>query len=185
MLEKKKILKSLIFTTLILVVIYLSLSLSGYDDASIELIELDGCYHLSEDQYFKSSNLDNKEDYSNLTLRVIKDRIEKHPYVSSADVRFETNGTVMVSIAEKQFEAIVIVDDHQYLLTENMQIVPVMLYTRGLDYPIIRKADTENEIIPMEYIDSKSYKDIVTACKIISTIKLTNSELFEVLSELT
>lgn len=180
----KKILKPLLFITITIAVVYLSLTLKGYDQAKIELIELSGCYHLSEDQYFKSSNLDDKDSYSQMTLRIVKDRIEKHPYVEKAEVRFETNGKVLVEITEKKFEAILILGEDQYLLSERMQVLPVMLYTRGLDYPIIRNPKLKKQIEISEYINQEGQGDIILAGKIITTIKLINSELYQVLSEI-
>ena len=172
------------FTSIILVVIYLSVTLQGYDEAKIEVIELRGCFHLSEDQYYKSSNLEDKESYSELTLRIIKDRIEKHPYVESAEVQFESNGKVIVDITEKKFEAILIIDEKQFLLSENLQVLPLMLYTRSLDYPLIRNPKLEDEVRISEYLTMTKQPDLILADKIISTIRLINSGLYEVLSEI-
>jgi len=179
-----QILKSLIFVGIIGLIIYFSISLQGYDDPTIEIIELTGCYHLSEDQYSKSSNLDDKESYKQLTLRVVKDRIEKHPYVESAEVKFETTGKVLVTITEKMFDTILIIDGKQFLITEKLQVIPVMLYTRGLDYPVIRNPHESSGIKALEVINKREHPDILTACKVITSFKLINSELYEVLSEL-
>lgn len=172
------------FTSIIVVVIYLSITLQGYDEAKIEAIELRGCFHLSEDQYFKSSNLEDKESYSDLTLRIIKDRIEKHPYVENAEVQFESNGKVIVDITEKKFEAILLIGEKQYLLSENLEVLPLMLYTRSLDYPLIRNPKLDGEIRVSEFLTAENQPDLILADKIISTIRLVNSGLYEVLSEI-
>lgn len=159
--------------------IYLTITLYKTDNVKIELISLDGNIHLSKEQYFEFANLLEKSHYTNLTLQVIKDRIQKHPYVARTDVRYDGSGKVSVKIAEKEFESILLINNQQYLLTEDLQILPLLPKTKKIDYPFI-----SNPVI--EKVEAKKFyrknSDLVTASKIISTVKLINPELYDALN---
>ena len=57
---------------------------------------------MPEKDYLHFTKLDKDSSLSGLTLRVIKDRFEKHPYVEFADVEFENNNIVSVEITERK-----------------------------------------------------------------------------------
>ncbi len=161
-------------------VVYLSVSLKNGSGHKIQLITLEGNNHLTKEQYLSYANLLDKNAYATLPLQVIKDRIEKHPYVENADVRYDGNGRVSIRITEKTFDSILINNDNQYILTDNLQVLPVFPLTRKIDYPIISNPAFYGSVKVLSTM--KDNYDIVTASKMITAVKLLNPELYDSLS---
>jgi cell division septal protein FtsQ len=115
-------------------------------------------------------------------LLAIKDRFEKHPYIQTADVRYDGNGKVIVKLHEKTFESMLLDSTGQYLLTEKLQMLPVLPQTKKIDFPVISNPFIPNGIKVLTSF-KKNY-DLVTAAKIISTVKLLNQELYDNLSSI-
>jgi cell division septal protein FtsQ len=177
-----KILNLVFFVIVSIAVIFLSFKLKGNTDYKISSISLIGNTHLTEDQYLQFANITDKESYDRLTLQIIKDRFEKHPYIQAADVRYNGDGNVSVKLHEKNFESILLDSTGQYLLTEKLQMIPVLPQTKKIDYPVV-----SNPVIPNGLKVFASFKknyDLVTAAKIISTVKILNQELYDNLSSI-
>jgi cell division septal protein FtsQ len=177
-----KILSALFFLITIGVLSYLSVSLNTHTDYKINLISLEGNTHISQEQYLQYANIADKSNYDKLTVQIIKDRFERHPYIKQADVRYDGNGKVSVKITEKTFESLLIDSTGQYILTEHLQLLPVLPQTKKIDYPVISNPILVNSIKVLS-----SYKkniDILTATKIISSVKLINPELYDNLSSI-
>ncbi len=173
-----KLAKILSVSFLILVIglmIYLSIGLKSGNENKIKFISLEGNIHLAKEQYMNFANLVDKNTYGNLSLQIIKDRIEKHPYVKRADVRYEGSGKASIRITEKVFDSILIDSSSQYILTENLQLLPLLPETIKIDYPVISNAFFGNSLKVLSSM--KRNLDIVTASKIISTVRLLNPEL--------
>lgn len=173
-----KLAKILSVSFLILVIglmIYLSIGLKSGNENKIKFISLEGNFHLAKEQYMNFANLLDRTSYGNLSLQIIKDRIEKHPYVKRADVRYEGSGKVSIRITEKVFDSILIDSSSQYILTENLQLLPLLPETIKIDYPVISNAFFGNSVKVLSSM--KRNLDIVTASKIISTVRLLNPEL--------
>jgi cell division protein FtsQ len=155
--------------------LYLSIGLRSGNENKIKIISLEGNIHLSKEQYMNFANLVDNKTYGNLSLQIIKDRIEKHPYVKRADVRYEGVGKASIRITEKVFDSILIDSSSQYILTENLQLLPLLPETVKIDYPVISNAFFGNSVKVLSSM--KRNLDIVTASKIISTVRLLNPEL--------
>ncbi|MCK5088179.1 MAG: FtsQ-type POTRA domain-containing protein, partial [Melioribacteraceae bacterium] len=56
------------------------------EQTKINLIEIEGNIHLPKDQYYKFANLEDYSGYLNLTPAIVKDRLEKHPYIERIDL---------------------------------------------------------------------------------------------------
>jgi cell division septal protein FtsQ len=156
-------------------IIYLSVGLNTGTEFKISSISLEGNIHLSQEQYLSFAKLLDKTTYANLTLQFIKDRIEKHPYVQNADVRYDGSGVASIRITEKVFDSILLDSSRQYILTENLQLLPMLPETQKIDYPVISNAFSGNGFHALTSM--KKNQDVVTASKIISTVKLLNPEL--------
>ena len=161
-------------------VFYLSVSLSNSSSYKIQIISLEGNNHLTKEQYLSYANLLDKNSYANLPLQVIKDRMEKHPYVENADVRYDGNGRVSIKITEKIFDSILLNKEEQYLLTEDLQVLPVLPQTKKIDYPVISNPAFYGDVKVLSSM--KDNADIVTASKIVTAVKLLNPELYDSLS---
>lgn len=155
--------------------IYLSIGLKSGNENKIKFISLEGNIHLSKEQYLNFANLVDRTTYENLSLQIIKDRIEKHPYVKQADVHFESKGRAAIRITEKIFDSVLIDSSRQYIITDNLQLLPVLPETIRIDYPVISNAFIGGGLKILSSM--KKNLDIVTASKIISTVRLLNPEL--------
>ena len=182
MTKKQKIFNAVFLLLMIGAILYLSFALNKEKDYKIGLITIDGNVHLSAEQYMEYANLINKASYSKLTLQVIKDRIEKHPYVANADVRYDGNGKVSVKITEKNFESILMKNDTQFILTDKLQALPYITHTKRIDYPVISNTGIHDSIKVLT--SQKKYHDVLTASKILTGVKLLNQELFDALSSI-
>lgn len=179
MTKKQKIFNLSLLFVMLGLVIYLSLSLNKKEKDRVDVISLEGNIHLSKEQYFEFANIVDRNQYSGLTTEIIKDRLRKHPYVAKLDVRYDGSGKVSVKLIEKNFESILLNGDKQFLVTDNLQILPMLPKTRRIDYPVIINP-VINNLVSMKYY--KNNEDILTASKIISAVKLINPELYDGLS---
>jgi len=163
-------------------VFYLAAVLKNGNDSKIELISFEGNSHLTKEQYLNYANLTDKNSYADLSIQIIKDRIEKHPYIERADVRFESGNSISIRIIEKKFDSILLEKENQYILTDDLQVLPVFPQTKKIDYPIISNPVLYGDLKVLSVL--KKNQDIVTASKIISAIKLINPELYDSLSSI-
>ncbi len=164
-------------------IIYFSVSLKTSNGYNIQVIAMEGNVHLTKEQYLSYADLLDRNNYANLSLQVIKDRIEKHPYVERADVRYDGNNQVSIRITEKSFAAILLNGENQYILTDKLQALPVFNQTQKIDYPIVSNPSIIEGGI-QELSSMRKNTDIVTAAKIISSVKLLNPELYDSLSSI-
>ncbi len=174
---------SIIFLIVIFaLLIFLSMNLDEEKAYTINVIELNGDIHLTADQYFNYAKLDDKDSYKNLTLPIIKDRIDKHPYIVNADVKYDGMNKVTITITEKTFEVIVIVDNQKYLVTDKFELLPVLPFTRKMDYPLISNPDVKGNFELFRTV--KTQADIILASKMITAAKLLDAKLYQEISEI-
>jgi cell division protein FtsQ len=178
----KNLIAFLLFIISIGALVYLSFGVKTESNYKIKYLALSGNVHLSKQSYLEFSKLLNKRNYESLTLQVIKDRIEKHPYVASADVRYDGNGKVSVTITEKNFESLMFSGDEQYLITDKLQVLPVLENSLKIDYPVIANVQVDKSVKMLSSI-KKNY-DVLTAAKIIGAVKLANPEMHDALSSI-
>lgn len=162
------------------VILYLSFSVDEKEQTKINLIEIEGNIHLPKDQYYKFANLEDYSGYLNLTPAIVKDRLEKHPYIERIDLVLDKSN-LLVNIKEKDFEALLIFGEKQFLITNRNQTIPVIPSSENIDYPIISNPSDVKDID--EFSSVKNSNDIITGLKIVTTFKLINPNLFEELSE--
>jgi cell division septal protein FtsQ len=161
-------------------VLYLSLAVDNGGKNSILVIELDGNIHLPKTVYLEYARLDDRSIYGELDINVIRDRIQKHPYVDKVELK-QTGSNLHVTISEKQFDALLMVNDTQYLITDNSVLLPLLQFTEKIDYPIISDPLLSGNLETMNSV--KQQKDVVTALKILTSVKLLNPDLYENISE--
>lgn len=178
----KHIIAAVLFLIAIGAIAYMSFGVKAADIDKIKYISLEGNIHLSKESYLKYAMLSNRNSLSSLTVQIIKDRVEKHPYVSSADVRYDGNNKVTVKITEKNFESMLFLNDEQYLITDKLQVLPVLENSRQIDYPVIANVQLNNAVKMLSSI-KKNY-DVLTAAKIIGAVKLANPEMHDALSSI-
>lgn len=179
---KKNIVAFLIMILLLICIIYLSIGVKNDADYKIKFISLEGNVHLTKENYLGFAHLLDRNTYSSLTLQIIKDRIEKHPYIDVADVRYDGGNRVSIVIAEKKFHSLLISGEDQFIITEEMQVLPVLDNTKKIDYPVITNPVLNSPVKVLSSI--RKNNDVMTASKIIDAVRLANPELQDALSSI-
>ena len=179
--SKVKISSILLLIILSVITGYFSLTLESNTQETINEVDILNTYHLSADQYKTYANL-NLEDFSHVNIGIVKDRLEKHPYVSKVEVKFDADKKVVARITEKEFYAILINDSKKYYLSEDFELLPLIIDTRDGNYPIILNPALDKKPKIFQFINGN--KDLQTAFKMIYAMKLLNPELLENISEI-
>jgi len=181
MLTKKNIVtSSSLFFILIIVVVYMAAMVNRKDRRVVSKIEISGVQYLPANAYLKFANLYNSSKYNNLNLSLIKDRLEKHPYVKNADVAYVGEHKVLVNIIEKKAYAILIYNSKNYLVTEKGEIITEQTLTQNLDLPIIQNAKISQK--ELKQSNGLMNNDIKTALRIIKAAELTDPKVYKNLS---
>ncbi len=178
---KGKITGILLFAAMMLGVIYLSVFSNKKNEERIKLIDVTGNNYLSREQYLKFSKLNNIYDYKFLSLHIVKNRFEKHPFIEKVDVKFRARNEILVNIKEKKFEAVLLKDSTEFLITEDYELVPMIAPIRNIDLPVIVNPKSDFKI---KSFSSFKNNDTKTAFKILETTKLINSDLYNNLTEI-
>lgn len=150
-------------------------------DEQIKSIKVTGNKLLHENEYLAYARLNNGEFLRNVTLRVIKSRLEKHPYIIRADVEFSGNNEVHIKLNEKNIKAVLISDNDLFLATEDFEILPFIPNTKIPDTPVITNLNNSALLKNNEILKTP---ELVEAFKIMDAAEFTNEELSKKLSEI-
>ncbi|MCX7797872.1 MAG: FtsQ-type POTRA domain-containing protein [Melioribacter sp.] len=175
----KKILSLVLIIFLVGIIISIAIAQRNNNEVIIKSIIVEGNNHLDSIDYMKFANLIGS-NYKDLSLRIIKDRIEKHPYVKYADVKYMGGFKVYIKIYEKNFESILIDKGEQYILTEELELLPFLSGLRDINLPIISNISRKDSLKILTQL--RNNHDILTASKILSGLKFTSRELYNELS---
>jgi len=179
--NKVKIKSLLILLTFIGLVFVISFVIKTTNETGIKFIELKGNSHLSQDEYMKFAHIENQDDYHLLSPKIIKDRLEKHPYIKNVDIIiFENN--LVIELFERNFEALLITDCKEFLITEESILIPKLKNSEKIDFPIISEPNNSEKIV--EFYRATENTDVKIGLKIIAALKIINVKLFENLSEI-
>jgi cell division protein FtsQ len=176
-----KIKSVLLLTTLLVVVFSISLITNSSKDEKIAEIKVVGNYHLSTDEYLKFAHIDKNDSYLYLTPRIIKDRLEKHPYIAGVDILLDKT-ELKIILTEKVFESLIMFDGIEYLVSDKLVIIPRLEKSLNIDYPIISNPLNAKNI--KEFEIASNNEDVKVGLKIMTALKIINSNLFSNLSEI-
>jgi cell division septal protein FtsQ len=177
-----KIFGTLLFVVLISCLIYLSFfGKEKTNKGEIRMIDVTGNSLLSEEEYLNFTKLNDIPQYEGLTLPVIKNRFEKHPYIERADVEYAGNNKVKVVLHEKKIKAVLLDNGEPYFITDEFQVLPVLQNSKFVDLPIISNAQIEKQVVPLSTLKTEG---ITEAFEIIDAAKLANAEILNSLSEI-
>ncbi len=163
------------FIAFILSLIALTVILDGNTEKKIGKIILKNSLHLSSKDYLKFALLDNTNSYENLSLLLIKDKLEKHPYIDKCDVLYKGEGVVVVEITEVPFYALLIQGENEKILTDDGRILPMLSGTSYINLPIV--------LIPENKKVTKS-KNLTDALKILKAVELYDSGFYTEISSI-
>jgi cell division septal protein FtsQ len=176
-----KILGTILFIVLISCILYLTFySDKKINKGNIEMVEITGNGLLNESDYLTFTMLNDLSLNHNLSAQIIKDRFEKHPYISRADVEASGNKAKII-LSEKKMMAMILNNSDAYFITEDFQVLPIFSDTKINDMPIIRNAKESNQIKPLNFIKTP---DMIDAFKVIDAAKKTNMNIYKRISEI-
>jgi cell division septal protein FtsQ len=177
-----KIFGVVLLSVIVVSILYLSLfTYNKKGKEEIKMINIQGNSLLSKEIYMRFADIDQPSVYDDLSLNLIKKRIEEHPYVAKAEVKSDGIGNVDVKIIEKDIYAVLLSRSEPYFLTSDFELLKIHQFTTYSDIPVISNFRISDKLAP-----SKVYKteDIVEAFKIIDAAKITDLELAKKLSEI-
>ncbi len=170
------------FYLILIVILYLALFLyNKKGKEEIKMITLHGNSLLAQEHYLRYAELNQSDDYSDLSLSGIKNRIEKHPYIFKAEVKSDGKGNVDINIKEKEIYALIIQGGEPYFITADFEFIRILQYTNYSDMPLISNAKISDKIVPG--VANKS-DDIIQAFKIIDAARITDQEISKRLAEI-
>lgn len=179
--NSKKIFSLILLIGVVLILAWLSLFLKSEGERPFEKILIRGNILLSTSEYLRFLHLDNKDSYTFLNSKIVRDRFQKHPYVDFVQVE-QFGNELKVEIGEKEISAILALDSLQLLVTENSQLVPYLDNTKAVNCPLILNPKLNNEINVMKSCLNQA--DIVDALKIVDVIKSNNEKFYSSISEI-
>lgn len=147
----------------------------------IKSLALSGNHLLSQSSYLNFAKLNNVQNSVEISLPVLKDRLEKHPFIASTEVEISKYGNAKVQMYEKELIAILIINNESFLLSDELQLLPVFYNTKFVDLPIINNPKYGRKYQVLEYLNSE---EIFEAYNILSIIKNSNEEMLKKLSEI-
>src|SRR5690554_2764252 len=117
----------ILFLLLLSGIAYLSVNSNNpAENGQISLIEIEGNNHLPKISYFEYAKLDDKSSYDLLTTNIIRDRFQKHPYIKEVRISNTGNGKIKVELKEKDFRVLLLLDGQQYIVTKDLEILPLL-----------------------------------------------------------
>ena len=142
-----------------------------------EAIELIGNNLLSETEYLKYTGLKDSAFFNEMSLADVKSKLENHPYVIKADVRFDGINKILAELVEKNPKAFVLNKNKFSLITEDCELLPVINEKLVASLPIISHLKKANQ-------ESLSKADVREAFKIIDAVRLIDNNMYESLAEI-
>jgi cell division septal protein FtsQ len=177
-----KILSLLLFVILVVGVLYLSITSQRKElDDQIKSITMTGNSLLNENEYLAFARLNSIELLKDVTLPVIKSRLEKHPYVKRADVEFTSKNEVHIDLKEKRIKAVLVSENELFLTTDIFEILPFVPNTRISDVPVITNLSDDMQLEKKEILKTP---ELIEAFKIMDAADLINEEMSKKLSEI-
>ena len=177
-----KLFSVILLSAIVALTAYLSLvtySKKGKED--IKMINIFGNKLLNKDIYMQFANIDQLSVYDNISLNIIKKRIEEHPYIAKAEVKSDGRGNVDVRIKEKDIYAILLTKAEPFFVTNDFELLRIMQHTTYSDIPVISNFRLSEKPVPQKLYKTE---DIVEAFKIIDAAKITDTNLAKRISEI-
>lgn len=150
-------------------------------DVTIESIQLKGSNLLRGKDYLVFAKLTDISQIKGLTLSLIKDRFEEHPYILKVNAKFVNEKKVEVLITEKKMYGVIIKGTEPLFVSENFEVLPVISNTKIVDIPVLSNIKEGAELKPLSIVKCG---DILEAFKIIDAARFTDMKIFKSLAEI-
>jgi cell division protein FtsQ len=150
-----------------------------FSDVTFEII---GNNHLDSGEYLKFAKLNRARNSGNVSVNIIRDRLQKHPYIDKLNVKFTDSKNLELKIFEKKFDILLMSGDRQYLVSETMEAVPLLQYTRNVDYPIVSYPSIDS--LKKFTFDLSKDNRLFAIFKVLKAMSIKNEEMYQSLSEI-
>jgi cell division septal protein FtsQ len=155
-----KIFGVVLLSVIVLSILYLSLfTYNEKGKEEIKMINIHGNILLSKEIYMRFADLDQSSVYDDLSLNIIKKRIEEHPYVAKAEVKSDGRGNVDVRIKEKDIYAVLLSRTEPFFLTNDFELLKIHEYTTYSDIPVISNFRVSEKLSPSKVYKSEDIVD--------------------------
>ncbi|NWF90532.1 MAG: hypothetical protein HXY50_13855 [Ignavibacteriaceae bacterium] len=179
---KSKIIGLILFITIISVLFIIALKpVTKQSSDGVKSLTLSGNQLLSQSSYLNFAKLNQEQNFRSITLELVKDRLDKHPFIVSTEVEQSNQGSVKVEMLEKELIAFLILRDESYLLSNELQMLPILTNTKISDLPIINNPKNASDYKVLSYLESE---EILEAYSILKAIKYLNPNMLSRLSEI-
>lgn len=177
-----KIIGLLIFLIIVFAISFAAL-IPGKNQAveKIKSVNIAGNHLLAQRSYLNFAQLTEAKNLIGINLPIIKDRLEKHPFISFAEVELSKFGNAKVQLYEKSFIALLIIEDRTYVLSDELQMLPLYPETKFIDLPIMINPRFGKNYQVLDYLDTQ---EMIEANNILYAIKNSDHEMFKALSEI-
>lgn len=177
-----KIFGLIIFLIIITALFLMALiPLKNQDKIEIKSIYLSGNNLLPQSSYLNFAKLNNMQLSTEVTLPIIQARLEKHPFVSSADVEVSKSNYAKVRLSEKNLIAVLIINSQPFFLSDELQLLPLFQNSTYVELPVINNPKYGKQYKVLDYLSSD---EIIEARNIFRAIQYTNETMFKDLSEI-
>jgi len=179
---KSKIIGLMIFLITISGLFFVALMPAKKEESKqLKSIQILGNHLLPQSSYLSFAKLNDMQNSFELTLPILKDRLEKHPFIASTEIEISKFNNAKATIREKNLAAIVICNDQSLLMSDELQLLPLFSNTKFIDLPIVNNPQDYKQYKALEYLRNE---EIIEAYNIIIAIKSSNEEMFKNLSEI-
>ncbi len=177
-----KILCLLLFVVLTSFLLFLSFVSERKElDKRIKIITITGNRLLNENDYLTFMKLNDPDNFKDVTLPIIKARLQKHPYVKKADVEFNQDNEVHINVTEKEIKAVIMDNNQIFLSSDNFEILPFVPNTKISNLPVISNLKNDEMLKKNETLKTPG---LIEAYKIIDAAESIDDRLAEKLSEI-
>ncbi len=177
-----KILCLLLFVVLTSFLLFLSFVSERKElDKRIKIITITGNRLLNENDYLTFMKLNDPDNFKDVTLPIIKARLQKHPYVKKADVEFNQDNEVHINVTEKEIKAVIMDNNQIFLSSDNFEILPFVPNTKISNLPVISNLKNDEMLKKNETLKTPG---LIEAYKIIDAAESIDDGLAEKLSEI-
>lgn len=181
MTKKDKIISITLFSILTCILVFLTFFQSKKNNVEVfSKVEVEGNLMLTERDYLLMTGLDNVAISRQLSLRLIKEKFENHPYVESVILELNADKSVTVQVNEKKIFALLNFNGKNYLVTNSYEILNIENNSLMIDYPVI----TNSTLKEIKINQSVKSEELKIAKKIVYTSKNISSDFAKNLAEI-
>lgn len=179
---KSKIFGLILFLIIISTIIFVALKpIKEQNAEQIKSLKFSGNQLLSQSSYLSFARLTENGISKEITLPILKARLDKHPFISSTEIEITDTNNAEVRVSEKHLIAILICAEQTFLVSDELELLPLFPSTKFVDMPIISNPKYCKQYDPLKKI---SNPEILEAYDIINAMRITNLEMYSKLSEI-